>query len=106
MLELTKCITQESTEEDVDAGRESILKALCIYLNEDPDNLFKEHLGLNDELLETEAENTTVGIFTTKMHVGQSKPDDIGIILEGQIVMQELDSVPMAVTLLLDSSMH
>lgn len=56
--------------------------------------------GLNDELLKTEAENTTVGIFTTKMHDGQSKPDDIGIILEGQIVMQELDSVPLAVSLL------
>uniref|UniRef100_A0A3P8RZI9 Uncharacterized protein n=1 Tax=Amphiprion percula TaxID=161767 RepID=A0A3P8RZI9_AMPPE len=29
-----------------------------------------------------------------------SKPDDIGIILEGQVVIQELDNVPLAISLL------
>ncbi|CAL9704527.1 unnamed protein product [Knipowitschia caucasica] len=100
LQELMKSMTDEFSDEAVDAGRECILKALCVYLNEDPDILIKEHVGNNEADFEDYTENTTVGIFTAKQHAAQSKPDDIGIILEGQIVIQELDNVPLAYALL------
>nr|XP_023655925.1 uncharacterized protein LOC111837808 [Paramormyrops kingsleyae] len=31
-------------DDDVDAGRECIIKGLCVYLNEDPDNMVKEYV--------------------------------------------------------------
>ncbi|KAI4796893.1 hypothetical protein KUCAC02_026685, partial [Chaenocephalus aceratus] len=30
--------------EDIDAGRECLIKGLCIYLNEDPEDLVKEYM--------------------------------------------------------------
>lgn len=31
-------------DDDVDVGRECIIKALCVYLNEDPANLVREYV--------------------------------------------------------------
>uniref|UniRef100_A0AAV2KAG7 Uncharacterized protein n=1 Tax=Knipowitschia caucasica TaxID=637954 RepID=A0AAV2KAG7_KNICA len=45
LQELMKSMTDEYSDEAVDAGRECILKALCVYLNEDPDILIKEHVA-------------------------------------------------------------
>uniref|UniRef100_A0A3P8SGQ8 Uncharacterized protein n=1 Tax=Amphiprion percula TaxID=161767 RepID=A0A3P8SGQ8_AMPPE len=56
--------------------------------------------GHDNTVFEDYAEETTVGIFTSRRHEAQSKPDDIGIILEGQVVIQELDNVPLAISLL------
>lgn len=44
-------------------------------------------------------EETTVGIYIVKADA-TSKADDIGIILEGQQVLQDVDNVPLAVALL------
>ncbi|KAK7883126.1 hypothetical protein WMY93_029300 [Mugilogobius chulae] len=93
-------IMDRMTEEDVDLGRESVLKGLCVYLNEDVENLLKEHVAVSDADFEEAVEETTVGIFTVKKHEAQPRPDDIGIVLEGEIVIQELDNVPLAVCLL------
>lgn len=32
------------SKEDIDAGRECVIKGLCIYLNEDPDDLVQEYV--------------------------------------------------------------
>lgn len=55
--------------------------------------------GDNEALFTDYVEDTTVGIFTVK-HQAQSKPHDIGIVLEGDIVIQDLDNVPLAISLL------
>ncbi|CAL8335687.1 unnamed protein product [Merluccius merluccius] len=39
---LTDSKFDEIAEGDIDAGRESIIKGLCIYLNENPDVLVQE----------------------------------------------------------------
>ena len=44
-------------------------------------------------------EETTVGIYIVKADA-TSKAEDIGIILEGQQVLQDVDNVPLAVALL------
>ncbi|XP_030609913.1 uncharacterized protein LOC115797472 [Archocentrus centrarchus] len=95
-----KSIMDQMTEEDVDHGRESVLKGLCVYLNEDPEHLIRQHVGVSDTAFEESVEETTVGIFTVKQQEAQPTPDDVGIILEGQIVIQDLDNVPLAVALL------
>ncbi|XP_030596992.1 uncharacterized protein LOC115788190 [Archocentrus centrarchus] len=71
-----KSIMDQMTEEDVDHGRESVLKGLCVYLNEDPEHLIRQHVGVSDTAFEESVEETTVGIFT------------------------DLDNVPLAVALL------
>ena len=44
-------------------------------------------------------EDTTVGIYVIKEHVS-GEPEDIGIVLEGIKVLQELDNVALAVAML------
>lgn len=56
--------------------------------------------GTCENLFETYVQETTVGIFTAKQHEAQTKPDNIGIVLEGQIVIQGMDNVPLAISLL------
>ncbi|KAI9523815.1 hypothetical protein NQZ68_024337 [Dissostichus eleginoides] len=36
--------TLDPEKEDIDAGRECLIKGLCIYLNEDPEDLLKEYM--------------------------------------------------------------
>lgn len=56
--------------------------------------------GVSDAAFEESVEETTLGIFTVKQQEAQPRTDNVGIILEGQIVIQELDNVPLAVALL------
>lgn len=52
-----------------------------------------------DETNERSIEETTVGIYVLKADCNP-KPDDIGIVIEGQVVLQELDNFPLAVAML------
>ncbi|XP_060780776.1 uncharacterized protein LOC132888716 isoform X2 [Neoarius graeffei] len=80
--------------DDVDVGRECLLKALYIYLNEDPSNLIRELVEEDESQIQRAMEETTVGIFVVKRHIFDHP--DIGIILEGQQVLLELDNVALA----------
>uniref|UniRef100_A0A3P8SD10 Uncharacterized protein n=1 Tax=Amphiprion percula TaxID=161767 RepID=A0A3P8SD10_AMPPE len=51
-----------------------------------------------DETNERSIEDTTVGIYVLKEDCN-SKPDDIGIVIEDQVVLQELDNFPLAVAM-------
>ncbi|KAI2647583.1 Inner spore coat protein H [Labeo rohita] len=75
-------------DDDVDVGRECIIKGLCVYLNENPDNLVKEYMAADDAF--TSIEETTVGIYILK---SQDRSEDFGIVLEGQKVLQGLDNI-------------
>ncbi|KAL3997111.1 hypothetical protein ACER0C_009767 [Sarotherodon galilaeus] len=55
--------------DDVDLVHECIIKGLCVYLNEDPSNLVTEYVR---------------------------SPEDIGIVIEGQRVLQDLDNCALA----------
>ncbi|XP_051258074.1 uncharacterized protein LOC127364511 [Dicentrarchus labrax] len=87
-------------DDDVDLGRECVIKALCVYLNEDPENLLREYVAADESLLQESIEETTMGIYVWKHRDDSEKPEDIGIVLESQIVMQDMDSVPLAAAML------
>ncbi|XP_063349901.1 uncharacterized protein LOC134641414 [Pelmatolapia mariae] len=83
----------------VDVRRECILKAVCVYLNEKPDDLFKEFLDVDLE----ETEQLTLGVYVVR-HEGANSadtPEDIGVIIEGCTVLQALSDVAKRCALLL-----
>uniref|UniRef100_A0AAX7T4X5 Uncharacterized protein n=1 Tax=Astatotilapia calliptera TaxID=8154 RepID=A0AAX7T4X5_ASTCA len=86
----------------VDVRRECILKAVCVYLNEKPDDLFKEFLDV-DLGASRETEQLTLGVYVVRHEEADSAdtPEDIGVIIEGCTVLQALSDVPKGCALLL-----
>ncbi|CAL9703509.1 unnamed protein product [Knipowitschia caucasica] len=86
--------------DSIDVKRECLLKALCLYLNEEPHDLVKEYLNCEDSasaMLET-----TVGIFVIrKEQHWDEEPECVGIIIEGVEVLTDLQNMPLAVAMLL-----
>ncbi|KAL7831129.1 hypothetical protein SRHO_G00306310 [Serrasalmus rhombeus] len=96
---LASIMAAMAEDDDVDLGRECIIKALCVYLNEDPENLVREYVAADEALIQGSIEETTVGIYAFKQREADI-PDNIGIVLEGQVVLQELDNVALAAAML------
>ncbi|XP_036974895.1 uncharacterized protein LOC119030968 [Acanthopagrus latus] len=93
-------ITQNET---VEKRRECILRALCIYLNEDPNILFKEYLDTDGTAAQRELERLTLGIYIIKVEGGDATtpPADVGIVIEGVEVLHDLGDVTSACALLM-----
>ncbi|KAM9501348.1 uncharacterized protein Hap1MRO34_010249 [Clarias gariepinus] len=89
-----------SAENDVDLARECVLKGLCVYLNEDPQNLVREYMVEDKDVIQRAIEETTVGICVIKGLHACDTPEDIAIVLEGQTVLQDLDNVALATAML------
>ncbi|KAJ4932730.1 hypothetical protein JOQ06_011145 [Pogonophryne albipinna] len=88
--------------EDIHLRRECVLRALIIFLGEDPDELIMEYLDSRTDDLQKEMEELTMGVFVIRKEGGlQEPPADIGIIIEGVEVLNELPSVASACALLL-----
>ncbi|XP_074551476.1 uncharacterized protein LOC141808698 isoform X1 [Halichoeres trimaculatus] len=87
---LQSILTHMAEVDDVDVGRECVIKGLCVYLNEDPNSLVREYTA--DEAFQGSIEDTTVGIYIIKPDA-TSKPEDIGVVLEGQMILRDLDNV-------------
>ncbi|XP_053351506.1 uncharacterized protein LOC128521020 [Clarias gariepinus] len=89
--------------EDIHLRRESVLKALIIFLGEDPDDLIKEYLDSTADNAQIDLEQLTMGVFVIrKQGEGpQEPPENIGIVIEGVEVLNELNSVASACALLL-----
>ncbi|KAJ4940453.1 hypothetical protein JOQ06_026756 [Pogonophryne albipinna] len=90
--------------EDIHLRRECVLRALIIFLGEDPDELIKEYLDSRTDDLQKEMEELTMGVFVIRKEGEglQEPPADIGIIIiEGVEVLNELPSVASACALLL-----
>uniref|UniRef100_A0A1A8P6D2 Uncharacterized protein n=1 Tax=Nothobranchius rachovii TaxID=451742 RepID=A0A1A8P6D2_9TELE len=85
--------------DDTDVRRESLIKGLCIYLNENPDDLLQEFVDLTEATAMIAIEKTTVGIYSNR-----GAPDngisDVGIIIEGMVILQDLDNVALATAML------
>ncbi|AWP17207.1 Hypothetical protein SMAX5B_016706 [Scophthalmus maximus] len=77
--------------DDVNAGRENIIKGLCIYLNEDPADLVQEYTDVTEANTVSAIETTTVGIYVVK-DTPSSDYSDLGIILEGVVVLQDIEN--------------
>ncbi|KAK2886139.1 hypothetical protein Q8A67_016976 [Cirrhinus molitorella] len=67
----------------IETKRECILKGLCIYLNEDPQDLVREYLDVEPASNEADIKNV-LGICVVKHEFADATedPEDIGIVLE------------------------
>ncbi|KAL2091655.1 hypothetical protein ACEWY4_013918 [Coilia grayii] len=97
--ERLRAIVAELADCDVDGGRECIIKGLCIYMGEDPENLIHEYVGMDEVAVDEAVEGITVGICVLKEDRA-SQPSDIVIVIEGNKVVEWLDNVPLAVAML------
>ncbi|XP_034086895.1 dynamin-like isoform X1 [Gymnodraco acuticeps] len=96
-----KSIMLPITQTDsIDVRRECILKGLCVYFNEDPE-LVKEYMSI-DNSSQTAMAETVFGIFVIR-HEGAEPGDDpenVGIILEGLEVLDELGNLSFTVAMM------
>ncbi|XP_041836785.1 uncharacterized protein LOC121636988 [Melanotaenia boesemani] len=86
----------------IDVRRECIIKALCLYLNEEPENLVKEYKNTDGEACEAAMMETMFGIYVIRKEGAEpdDDPEDVGVVLEGVQVLDELGNVPLAVVML------
>ncbi|XP_071343618.1 uncharacterized protein [Trachinotus anak] len=89
--------------ETVEKKRECILRALCIYLNEDLNILFKEYLDSDATAVQRELERLIFGIYSVSVEGGDATtpPADVGIVIEGVEVLPDLGDVASACALLM-----
>ncbi|CAI5681570.1 unnamed protein product [Oreochromis niloticus] len=59
-------ILEPMAQDDVDLVRECIIKGLCVYLNEDPNNLVTEYVATDEGVIQQSIEETTMGIYIIK----------------------------------------
>ncbi|KAL7825962.1 hypothetical protein SRHO_G00337000 [Serrasalmus rhombeus] len=75
---------------DIDLRRECVLRSLVVYLNEDPDAFFKEYESTEEA--EGDITATVMGIYSIKSQ-GHQEPDDVGVVIEGIKVMNNISTV-------------
>ncbi|KAL7872442.1 hypothetical protein SRHO_G00074250 [Serrasalmus rhombeus] len=85
--------------DDVDAGRECIIKGLCMYLNGDPKDLVQEYMDMTEGNTLSAIERTVAGIYVARQTPG-SNYSDVGVILEGVVVLRDLENVALATAML------
>uniref|UniRef100_A0A3B3SWQ9 Uncharacterized protein n=1 Tax=Paramormyrops kingsleyae TaxID=1676925 RepID=A0A3B3SWQ9_9TELE len=84
-------------QDDIDGTREFVIRGLGVYLNEDPENLVQQYVSM--DRTRSALEKTTMGIFIVKDST-RAISEDVGVIIEGVIVLQDLDNVAFVVTML------
>ncbi|XP_070845586.1 sterile alpha motif domain-containing protein 3 [Chaetodon trifascialis] len=84
----------------IETRRACVLKALIVYLNEDPENLIRDYLDVEDN--QETIEQTVLGIFTISKEGAEPTDDleDVGIIIEGVEVLHDLGNVANALAVL------
>uniref|UniRef100_A0A9J7XUW0 Uncharacterized protein n=1 Tax=Cyprinus carpio carpio TaxID=630221 RepID=A0A9J7XUW0_CYPCA len=86
----------------IDMRRECILKALCVYLNEDHAQLFKEYNDCDWVNAKEAIAQMVMGIYIVRSegHQPGDKPVDVGIVIEGTEVLCSLKNVAVSVAML------
>ncbi|KAK2919915.1 uncharacterized protein [Channa argus] len=86
---------------DVNLRRECLLKCLIVYLGENVDQLIKEYLVVQKDEAESELERCTMAVFVLREKDDLLQPpQEIGIVIEGVEVINELPSVLHACAIL------
>ncbi|KAJ8367187.1 hypothetical protein AAFF_G00324300 [Aldrovandia affinis] len=81
-------------EVDIDLKRDSILKSLCVYLNEDSEAFVKEYLDCTVSVAEEDMLQTVMGIYVVrKAGTKDNNAEDVGIVMEGVSVLNNLATV-------------
>ncbi|KAJ8361800.1 hypothetical protein AAFF_G00420380 [Aldrovandia affinis] len=79
---------------DIDLKRDSILKSLCVYLNEDSEAFVKEYLDCTVSVAEEDMLQTVMGIYVVrKAGAKDNNAEDVGIVMEGVSVLNNLATV-------------
>ncbi|KAF4109145.1 hypothetical protein G5714_010218 [Onychostoma macrolepis] len=89
--------------ETVEKKRERLLRALCIYLNEDLSSLFKEYLDSDGCAAQRDLEQVVFGIYSIDAEGGDATTisADVGIVTEGVEVLHDLGDIASACALLM-----
>ncbi|XP_078029677.1 uncharacterized protein LOC144466491 [Epinephelus lanceolatus] len=85
---------------DLNIRRECLLKSLVMYLGEDVSHLIKEYQVQSADDAETELEHTTMAIFVLRDGDALSPPEDIGLVIDGAEVLNDLSSIASAYAML------
>ncbi|XP_065097841.1 sterile alpha motif domain-containing protein 3-like [Paramisgurnus dabryanus] len=85
-------IAEMDKNPSVEVRRTCILKALCVYLNEKPDSLIKEYCAIEDM---TEMERVALGVYIVRPDGADATdpPEDVGVVIEGCTVLQDLREI-------------
>ncbi|XP_030008984.1 uncharacterized protein LOC115432239 [Sphaeramia orbicularis] len=86
----------------VETRRECVLKAFCVYLNENPESFIKEYEDVEPGAMRG-MEQKVMEIYVIR-HEGAEPtepPEDVGIIIEGVEVLQDLGDVANGCAVLL-----
>ncbi|XP_052427891.1 uncharacterized protein LOC128021448 isoform X2 [Carassius gibelio] len=88
--------------EDINTRRDCILRCLSVYLNEDIETLVKEYVDTESVEAESLIAQTTMGIYVIRAEgTGpEEEPSDVGVVLEGVEVLQNLPSVTLGCVML------
>uniref|UniRef100_A0A8P4KFF9 Uncharacterized protein n=1 Tax=Dicentrarchus labrax TaxID=13489 RepID=A0A8P4KFF9_DICLA len=87
----------------VEKRRECFLKALCVYLNESPDDLIKEFQDVDPEAQQRLSEQLDVVVYVIQHKEVEptDDPEDVKMIKEGVEVLQDVKDVANGCSLLL-----
>ncbi|XP_073713966.1 uncharacterized protein [Misgurnus anguillicaudatus] len=83
---------------DINIRRECILRSIILYLGEDDKNLIKDYMDIQDEQESDDLSKQTMAIFVKRKPCERpfEMPDDVGIVIEGNVVLNNLKSVASA----------
>ncbi|CAL8258885.1 unnamed protein product [Arctogadus glacialis] len=72
-------------DDTIETKRACVLKSLCVYLNEDPDKLFKGYMNTDTEVSACKAQ-TVLGVYAMKREGAEpgDKLEDVGVLIEGE----------------------
>uniref|UniRef100_A0AAR2L3T2 Uncharacterized protein n=1 Tax=Pygocentrus nattereri TaxID=42514 RepID=A0AAR2L3T2_PYGNA len=76
-----------------------IIKGLCMYLSEDLKDLVQEYMDITEANTLSAIERTVVGIYVVR-ETPSSNSSDVGVILEGVVVLRDLENVALAAAML------
>ncbi|XP_039544877.1 uncharacterized protein LOC120491248 [Pimephales promelas] len=88
--------------EDINTRRDCILRCLSVYLNEDLETLVKEYVDSESADAESLIAQTTMGIYVIRAEGAgpEEEPSDVGVVLEGVEVLQNLPSITFGCVML------
>ncbi|CAL8334184.1 unnamed protein product [Arctogadus glacialis] len=77
-------IVDISKDDTIETKRACVLKSLCVYLNEDPDKLFKDYMNTDTEVSACKAQ--TAGSLCNEREGAEpgDELEDVGVLIEGE----------------------
>ncbi|XP_066564929.1 sterile alpha motif domain-containing protein 3 [Amia ocellicauda] len=91
-----------SQNASIHTRRECILKALCTYLNEDHEKLVKEFMDSEPSTTKRDMEQTVMAVYVIRSEGAEATDDpaDVGVLIEGVEVLQDLGNIALACAML------